>query len=444
MSESQAPEEPKLPTNTDLAQLRTDLAQVRNELARDRTGMAAERTMLAWIRTSLSLISFGFGIDRFFQYLQATEGGTGIDALSEERIIGLALIGLGVFGLGGAIVGHWRTLKNLEEQKDYRYIPSKSLGLTVAVVLLFVGLATFFPLILSGASLSELFRIDSVLFQNVAKFAVFLTVLVLGFELPLSEVRALWQMPSLLSRSLLSVVVLPPALVLLLLLVVDLPEPERVALVILVACPGPPLLSRRTAMAGARVSYTGSLQVTLALLSVLVVPATLLLADSVLFPGMVKIDALAVLKQVALVQLLPLGIGIGSRAALGTPADEVSGFLQTISNTVFVVFILLVLLASPQVLGALGGTSVAVAIALTVVGLVIGHLLGGPELDLRAGLAVSTIARNAGLALAIVTINRYPQAIPAIAAFILVGIIVGLPYNLVMKRKIAASSSTAA
>ena len=41
-----------------------------NQLAVDRTRLAHERTMMAWIRTAMSLISFGFGIFKFFQFLR--------------------------------------------------------------------------------------------------------------------------------------------------------------------------------------------------------------------------------------------------------------------------------------------------------------------------------------------------------------------------------------
>lgn len=459
MSEST---EPKLPTNselaqqrtnlagtrtdlagtrTELAQVRTELAEVRNELARKRTGMAAERTMLAWIRTSLSLISFGFGIDRFFKYLDKTEGDTAIDAIGEERIIGLTLIALGVFALAAAIVGHSRTLSNLERDKNYRYIPEGSLSVTVAVVLLFVGLAAFFPLILSGVSFSEIFRLDSIVFQNFAKIAVFLTVLVLGIDLPRGELRAFWSMPGLLLRSLLSVVILPPAIVIALLTQVDLPKTLALALVILVACPGPPLLSRRSGMAGARASYVGSLQVTLAILTAFVVPVVFIIADRVLFPGGVSVNVLTVLEQVAFVQFLPLGLGIAIRAIAPEMVQEIGEFLRQVSNTVFVVFAVLVLFASPQVLGSLDRQAIVLGIGLTAIGLLVGHVLGGPEDDIRAGLATATIARNAGLALAICAINGYPQVIPPLAGFVLIGIISALPYNLIMKRKIAAQSA---
>jgi hypothetical protein len=51
-------------------------------LATDRTRLAHDRTLMAWVRTATSLISFGFTIYKFFQYMQ--EKGTP----SQHRLFG--------------------------------------------------------------------------------------------------------------------------------------------------------------------------------------------------------------------------------------------------------------------------------------------------------------------------------------------------------------------
>jgi uncharacterized membrane protein YidH (DUF202 family) len=40
---------------------------VQTRLALERTRVAYDRTMMAWIRTATSLITFGFGVYKFFQ-----------------------------------------------------------------------------------------------------------------------------------------------------------------------------------------------------------------------------------------------------------------------------------------------------------------------------------------------------------------------------------------
>jgi putative membrane protein len=48
----------------------------RVQLVFERTFLAYERTRIAWVRTALSLISFGFVIAKFFQYLREKQGET--------------------------------------------------------------------------------------------------------------------------------------------------------------------------------------------------------------------------------------------------------------------------------------------------------------------------------------------------------------------------------
>ena len=84
-------------------------------LAVDRTRMAADRTLLAWVRTSTSLISFGFTIYKFFQYLRESQkvepGG-----LLGPRGFALLMIGIGVVVLVVATLQHRRDMQELRLQ----------------------------------------------------------------------------------------------------------------------------------------------------------------------------------------------------------------------------------------------------------------------------------------------------------------------------------------
>ena len=52
----------------------TQLAEQRTRFAVQRTFLAFERSLMAWLRTSLSMISFGFTLVKFFEYLQEQRG----------------------------------------------------------------------------------------------------------------------------------------------------------------------------------------------------------------------------------------------------------------------------------------------------------------------------------------------------------------------------------
>lgn len=423
---------------TDMAVERTDLAELRTELARERTRAAEERTLMAWIRTALSMISFGFGIDRLFKYLDKTQAGAGVNVLTEERILGLSLMSLGLFTLVAAIIGHWRILKNIETE-EYKYTPGWSQGLTVAVVLLFLGLAAFIPLALSGVALADVFTLNSQVIQALAAMAIFLLMLTLGAKTPLDSLASLWRQPGLLGRSLLAALVLFPlgAGVIGYLVLRGQPGavPIGLGLAVLAAAPGAPLLTQRASMAGGNVAIATSLQVTLAALAVVTTPLTLLILTAIFSQVKASADFFIIAKQVLTVQFLPLGLGILIRRLGRETATDIADLLTTVANTLFVVLLVFLLGFSLVTIPTVPWRGLAVIPPVVAFGLMCGHLLGGPELDNRSSIATGSIARNAGLALFLVTANGAAGAIPTIVAYVVVGAIAALPYNVWIKRQ---------
>ena len=86
----------------------------RVRLAFERTFLAYERTRIAWVRTALALISFGFVIAKFFQYLREKQGETA--TVLSPRAVGLVMITIGLVGL---VLANWqerRALKALRER----------------------------------------------------------------------------------------------------------------------------------------------------------------------------------------------------------------------------------------------------------------------------------------------------------------------------------------
>ena len=119
-----------------------------NELAKERNRAAAERTLMAWIRTCLSLISFGFAIDKILQALQQTKLGSPAKFDVGVHLVGLCFIALGVFAMFWATIEHQIILKQIRRD-DYVYSPPRSLAMTTAIFLQFIGLFAFI-VVLSG------------------------------------------------------------------------------------------------------------------------------------------------------------------------------------------------------------------------------------------------------------------------------------------------------
>jgi putative membrane protein len=115
-----------------------ELAGQRTDMALVRTRIAADRTLMAWIRTSLAMISFGFTIYKFLQYIRESES-IGLH-VHGARNLGIALITLGTMALVVASIQHWQLLKALQPEKKKWGVWSWSLTIASAISLL--GLAT--------------------------------------------------------------------------------------------------------------------------------------------------------------------------------------------------------------------------------------------------------------------------------------------------------------
>jgi putative membrane protein len=113
------------------------------ELALSRTLLAHQRTLMAWIRTSASLISFGFTIYKFFEYLvQAEFAKLDISRphLVGPRIFAMSMIFIGIFSLVFATLDYRHEMNMLEA--DYGPVRRSVVGKIAGLVAL-LGLGLF-------------------------------------------------------------------------------------------------------------------------------------------------------------------------------------------------------------------------------------------------------------------------------------------------------------
>lgn len=128
---------------SDLAAKSATTLDTSTRLAFDRTRVAYDRTIMAWIRTATSLITFGFGIYKFFQL----ELGRGVQ---DGRLIGprefsMIMEGIGLLALMLGILDHRQNLRALKE--EYPGMP-RSRASVVAGLVLILGLLAFIAMIL--------------------------------------------------------------------------------------------------------------------------------------------------------------------------------------------------------------------------------------------------------------------------------------------------------
>ena len=220
--------------------------------------------------------------------------------------------------------------------------------------------------------------------------------------------RRLW-------AGLLSNFVFVPAVTVALLGLFDSAPLVSAGFLILAVCPGAPVSPMFTATARGDVAYAAGLMVLLAGLSAVLAP--LLLA--VLLPWVapssdLSIDSLAILRSLLLTQLLPLAAGLGLHAFRPPLADRLQRPLGAIANLLLLGVVGLVLVREFDALGQIRLRGWFGMLLLLAASLGIGWICGGPDTVTRKTLALTTAARNAGVALVIVT-GRFAGTVAATA-----------------------------
>jgi putative membrane protein len=125
----------------------TELSEQRTTLGVQRTFLAFERTLMAWLRTSLSLISFGFTIAKFFQYLAEQRGGAIVGPFGRawaSDTVGLLMIAIGTLTMTMAVIQHRRRVAGLHV---YGLTPQWNLALWVSAAITALGVFAFFALL---------------------------------------------------------------------------------------------------------------------------------------------------------------------------------------------------------------------------------------------------------------------------------------------------------
>jgi putative membrane protein len=107
-------------------------------LAVERTRLAHERTLMAWVRTSTSLISFGFTIYKFFQYLRESQKIPVSETVVGPRGFALTMIAIGLTVLVLATLEHQHSMRVL--RLHYRGLVLYSLATVLASLIGLLGM----------------------------------------------------------------------------------------------------------------------------------------------------------------------------------------------------------------------------------------------------------------------------------------------------------------
>jgi bile acid:Na+ symporter, BASS family len=275
------------------------------------------------------------------------------------------------------------------------------------------------------------------------KFSIVAVVFSLGLTARPGDVLYVLREPRTLARSLLSMSVAMPLLSIALVLMMHLPRPAAIVLVALSLAPVPPILPRRQQRAGGDASYAVGLLVAAAVVSVVWIPVALEIIERV-FGVPLGMPPAKVAMLVATTVLAPLIAGVVVHRLAPSLAAKVAPGLAMIGTLVLVAGAVAIIASQWRSMGALVHDGTVLAFSVFVVaGLIVGHLLGGPDPDNRTVLALATAARNPAIALAIARLN-FPDekaVIPALLLYLLTMLFVSFPYVTWRRRRAAAAAS---
>jgi len=259
--------------------------------------------------------------------------------------------------------------------------------------------------------------------------AIFATVFAFGLQAKLDDVAYILRRPGLLLRSLLAMFVVMPVLVVILVKALELRMPVEVVLVVLAISPIPPLLPGKEEKAGGLPSYGLGLMLLFGVAAIVLTPLLVEVMARV-FDRPVTMSPGAIARIVVVMILVPLVAGMIVRALLPRVAVWLQNPVRWAATGLLVLGVLAVLAGSWSVIWAATGSGTLIAMfVFVVVGLVVGHLLGGPNPEHAAVLALSTACRHPAIALAVASAN-YPNEHfgGIILLYLIASAIAALPY----------------
>lgn len=274
-----------------------------------------------------------------------------------------------------------------------------------------------------------------------AQASIMITVFGFGLRATADDTLYVVRRPTRFARSFVSMFFVMPIIAITLDKTFNFRHEVQVALVALALSPVPPLLLKKGGKAGGRASYALGLLVTMAILSLVVLPLGMRLLELV-FDRSFALQPLAIVKVILKSIILPLAAGIAIRILVPAFAARFAGPIVTFGNLLLVAVALLIVFSSRNAILALIGDGTLLAIAVfVVVGLAAGHWLGGPEPVDRVVLGLSTASRHPGIALTLASFN-YPNehgVTAAIMLYLLVNIVVSMPYVIWQQRRAVAT-----
>lgn len=255
-------------------------------------------------------------------------------------------------------------------------------------------------------------------------------VFALGLKATSGDLLYLVRRPGKLIRSLLAMNVIMFLFAVGVAMLFPLAVEVKIALIALAVSPVPPILPGKQTKAGGTQSFALSLLAMASLAAIVLVPVSIEIVGAIAGSD-IHMPMVRVAPPVLVTVLVPLVLGVVFHRLFPQTAERIARPVSLMAVVLLLAACLPVVVTSGIAFWAEVGNGVVLVLVLfTGLGLVVGHLLGGPEPGDRTVLALATGTRHPGVAMAIATLN-FPEQKAAVAIMLwhlIIGAIVSIPY----------------
>ncbi len=224
----------------------------------------------------------------------------------------------------------------------------------------------------------------------VLLLGVVLLVVAIGIRARLEQPLLLLRRPALALRALAAMYLALPAFVLVLLWRVPLQAGVGAVLLGFAVSPVLPPWAKKGAAVGGQSDYVIGLQVLSSGVALLVVPLMIWIGYR-MFGVETALDPLAVELVLLVTVAAPLALGMGLARFYPGAAPRLAALADRLGGVVLLLgAVVLLIVHGRAILGVIGQGTLVVSIAVVAFGLLVGHLLGGPDPGNRGALASAT------------------------------------------------------
>ena len=262
--------------------------------------------------------------------------------------------------------------------------------------------------------LTLLFNLSVVLF-------VVATMLSMGLGLKISQIIEPLKKPLLVGVVLVTNFVLTPLAVLLLVSLLPIDEGTKIGLIILSLSAGAPFTPKLAEIAQGDTALATAVMLLLMIATIFILPVTL----PMMLEGNLSIESSKIAKSLIVMMIIPLAIGLGTRAKFETFAIRWQGRMVKLSNIALLAIIILMSILNGKDIIAIIGYDLIAVVLFMVIALLIGYLLGGKLQNNRVISSLAAGQRNISAALVVAAQNfDDPKVTIIIIAVSIVGLFI--------------------